>query len=206
MSTQLRRAGTEGPASAEALVARFRAGDDQAFDELVRLFQTRLFNFVYRMLNDREEAADLTQEIFVKVYDAIPGFRGESGFATWLYAVAANMSRNRLRRLNRIRAFETVSLDAPLEIGDSAVPRPAASPDPSPSEAVARADAAELLKRTLAELPADFGAAVVMRDVQGMTYEEIAGAFRCSIGTVKSRIARGRMLIKNKMQKVCGSP
>ena len=172
-----------------------------AFDELVRTFQGPIFNLAFRMVNNREDADDLTQEVFVKVYRAIQSFRGESKFSTWLYALAANACRSRLRRLRRIAFFEFRSLNAAADPRDGAgVPEPADPGDPPP-KALERNEVQEVIGRAVAELPEEFRTVVVMRDMQGLSYEDIAAALRCSGGTVKSRLARGRERLRAKLKR-----
>ena len=128
----------------EDLVRRVREGDAEAFDPLVRQHEARVFNLAYRMLNNYEEANDLTQDVFIQVFRKIRGFRGESRFDTWVYAIALNMCRNRFRRLRRIRFFEAESLDEPRGGEDDLPPPEPAAPTASPREAVALNDARRL--------------------------------------------------------------
>lgn len=190
------------PVSGEELAARFNRGDQKAFDEIVKCYQQRIFNLAYRMLNRREEAADLTQEIFVKLYRSIDRFRGESSFTTWIYAIAVNMARNKLRSFRHRPALNAISTDAPIETGDGEVRMELPDPGRSPREQVEREEVRRELEGCLAALPPDFAAALVMRDLQQMTYDEIAAAMHCSLGTVKSRIARGRLLAMEKLKKI----
>ncbi len=192
----------QGEMSGEELAQRFRQGDQRAFDELVKCYQARIFNLAYRMLNQREEAADLTQEIFIKLHRSLDRFRGESSFTTWLYAIAFNMGRNKLRSFRRRPARNAISIDAPLETEDGAVTPELADPGRSPREQVERDEVRRELEGCLAELPPEFAAALVLRDLQQLSYEEIAAALRCSLGTVKSRIARGRLMVMEKLKKV----
>ncbi len=191
-----------GEPSGEELADRVRRGDPRAFNGIIRLYQGRLFNLAYRMLNQREEAADLVQEVFVKVYRSIGQFRGESGFMTWLYAIAVNMARNRLRSYRSRPVHHAVSTDAPVETEDGEMGRDLPDCGPLPREQAERAEAVRELKACLAGLPAEFSAALVMRDLQQMSYQEIAAATRCSLGTVKSRIARGRLMVVDKMKRL----
>ena len=188
--------------SGEELVQRFRRGDLRAFDDIVKGYQRRIFSLAYRMLNQYEEAADLTQDIFVKLYKSIGQFRGEASFTTWVYAIAVNMGRNKLRSFRSRPARNAISIDAPIETEDGAVGMELPDPGILPREQVERAEVVRELKACLAELPPEFSATLVMRDLQQMSYQEIADATRCSLGTVKSRIARGRLLAMEKMKKV----
>jgi RNA polymerase sigma-70 factor (ECF subfamily) len=185
-----------------------QAGETGAFEELMRIFERPVFNLAYRMVNHRGEAADLTQDIFVKLYRSLPMFRGESRFSTWLYALAANMCRSRLRKLRRISSVEAFSLDESRE-GEAG--RPATEPvDPRdpPAAEIEREELRRQIEASVAELPRGFRIVLVMRDMQGMAYEEIAAALRCSMGTVKSRLARARIRLQEKLRRKglsCGS-
>jgi RNA polymerase sigma-70 factor (ECF subfamily) len=201
MAEDVEDTGTESQTTGNELAARFRQGDERAFDEIVKSYQKRIFNLAYRMLNHYEEAADLTQEIFVKVYRSMSQFRGESAFTTWLYAIAINMCRTRLVNLRRRASREALTLDAPLETEDGTMTREFADPGQSLPEQLEKAEAGRELKKCLADLPPDFAAVLVMRDLQQMSYAEIARAAHASIGTVKSRIARGRLLLVQKMKR-----
>ena len=154
------------------------------------------------MVNNHHEADELTQEVFVKVYNAIGGFKGESKFSTWLYTLASNACRSRLRRVRRISFFESTSIDAaqaPEEgRGGGVVP---VDPADLPHRTLERNELQETIGRAVATLPEEFRMAVVMRDIQGLSYEEIATALKCSEGTVKSRIARGRARLKEKLKR-----
>ncbi len=181
------------------MVREAQRGDPRAFDELVREFQGTMYNLAFRMTNNAEDAADLTQEIFVKVYRSMGRFRGESKFTTWLHAVAANTCRSGLRKLRRIAWFETRSLDEPRGEDDS---RPFLEPeDPAdgPAESAQRREKQEEIGAAVAALAEEFRIVLVMRDVQGASYEEIAGALGLSLGTVKSRLCRARFRVKEEL-------
>jgi RNA polymerase sigma-70 factor (ECF subfamily) len=195
----------ERPATDEVrvngLVREVRDGSMSAFDELVLAFQGPIFNLAFRMTNSREDANDLTQEVFVKAYRAIDRFRGDAKFSTWLYALAANACRSRLRKTRRISFFEVKSLnDDGGPDGAPAVPEPA-DPGDLPGKSMEREEVRSAIGRLVAGLPEEFRAVVVMRDMQGLSYEEIAVALKCSDGTVKSRLARGRARLRDKLKR-----
>ncbi len=185
----------------EALALRFRAGDETAFDELVRRMQHPVFNLAYRMLNDYEEASDAAQEIFVKVYRSIRRFRGASRFSTWLFAIAINVCRSRLRWTQRRHAVEIREVDPPQ--GGNNEPADPADRDPvaSPDQCVQRAELAMAVQQAIATLPPDFAAVIVLRDIQDTSYEEIARRLGCGLGTVKSRLFRARAMLKERLQR-----
>lgn len=184
----------------DELVRRAKDGDMAAFDELVRVFQGPMFNLAYRMVNNREDANDLTQEIFVKMYRSIGKFRGDSRFSTWLYTVAANTCRSRLRQLRRVSSHETVRLDSNWDEDTTRSIEPVDS-GASPVEELERDELKQCVELAVAELPEEFRAIVVMRDLQGLTYQEISGAMECSIGTVKSRLSRARTRVKAELRR-----
>jgi RNA polymerase sigma-70 factor, ECF subfamily len=183
----------------EDLVKRAQNGSMDAFDELVGLFQVQIYNLALRMVNNSEDAADLTQEIFVKVYRSIKGFQGKSKFSTWLFMLAVNTCRSGLRKLNRISDIEAGRLDQEIQTDEGSIRREPVDPGDSPVRILERKDLAQMVKDVIAELDDDFRAVIVLRDVQDLAYEEIAEVLECSVGTVKSRIARARTKMKDKL-------
>ena len=179
------------------LVRQAQEGDMEAFDELVRTYQSPIFNLAYRMVNQHEDANDLTQEIFVKAYRAIGKFRGGSKFSTWLYALALNTCRSRRQRLNRIGFFESVSLDDRGDPEDGPVNRDLADTGDVPHRAAEKKETGEIVGRAIASLPDEFRGIIIMRDMQGLSYEEIAEATGCTVGTVKSRLWRARTKVRD---------
>jgi RNA polymerase sigma-70 factor (ECF subfamily) len=179
-----------GPADEAALVARLRAGEARAFEELVRAYQHRVFGVAVRMLGNGAEAEDVAQEVFFRVHRAIGEFRGDAKLSTWLYAIASRLCLTRLgageRRLGR-QGEETL---ARLANGHA---DPAASLEKSELEAA--------LHRAIAELPEDRRIVVVLRDLEGLAYEEIAAALELPLGTVRSRLHRARLDLKEKLER-----
>ena len=181
------------------LVQQAQAGDMAAFDELVMMFRVPMFNLAYRMVNNREDADELTQEIFLKLYKSIGRFEGRSKFSTWLYAVAANTCRSGLRKLKRISSMEVVRLDDDREGYEGAGKYDPPDSGDLPSTALEREEVKTKITELITELPEDFRMVIVMRDIQGMAYEEMAEALSCSVGTIKSRLSRGRARLKEKL-------
>lgn len=194
-------AGERAPAAPtpEDLVRRFRGGDPRAFDDLVLTFQARVFGIAYRMVNRYEEAADLTQEIFVKVYRSLPKFRGESSFSTWLFAIALNMCRTGRRRMRRRAEHEVQTLTEAEPNSANGIAMDWAS---SPVELLKRKEIRDLVQNCLAALPPEFRAVMVLRDVQGMSGEETAAILDCSLGTVKSRLSRARLQMRKALKAI----
>jgi RNA polymerase sigma-70 factor (ECF subfamily) len=187
-------------ARVNGIVRQAQEGSMQAVDELVRTYQTPIFNLAYRMVNQHEEACDLTQEIFIKVYRAIRSFKGDSRFSTWLHALAINTCRSRRKRLQRIGFFEAVSLDEERDGRENgpAGREPVDTAD-RPNQALEKSETRELVGRAIATLPQEFREVLVMRDIQGLSYEEIALATGCQAGTVKSRLWRARAKVKDEL-------
>lgn len=168
------------------LIARAQTGDHRAFAELVRQHQDRVFRFILRLVGTREDAMDLTQETFMKAYQALPGWRPQAQFRTWLFSIAHNATLDVLRRRGRIEFVSFVDLPAGEE--DHALPDPARHPD----ERLAIRQSIEQLERTLRALPFEQREILLLREVEDMSYLEIATALGIAEGTVKSRIARAR--------------
>ncbi len=171
----------------DELAARAQAGDRQAFELLVRRHQERVFRFVLRMLGSRDEAMDLTQDSFLKAWNALPGWRPEARFATWLFQIARNAARDLLRRRQRV---EFVPLDADVS-GETAGDQ--SDPAPSPEQRLAGRQRLGLLERALAALPAEQREILLLRELEDMSYAEIAATLDINEGTVKSRLARARV-------------
>ena len=166
------------------LVERHRCGDTQAFNEVYARFEEMVFNLAFRMSGNYEEAADLTQEIFLRVYRHLGSFGGRSSLKTWIFRIAMNHCRDRLSRWRPVTQ----------PLGDDPAEGEVAYADPSrgPEELAVAADEGRRVAAGLARLAPVFREAVVLRDIEGFSYEEIAEVLGVRIGTVRSRIARGR--------------
>jgi RNA polymerase sigma-70 factor (ECF subfamily) len=176
------------------------AGAGISFEELFERYQKMVYQLFSRILGDREEALDLSQEVFLTVYRKLKHFRGESSLKTWIYRIAVNRAANRCRWWNRLRRRGTVSLDEHLS-GERSRAREARmeSRGRTPEEILLLQEERAELLRLLLELPFQQRIAVIMRDMEGMAYDEIADAIGISLGTVKSRIARGREELKRRL-------
>ena len=185
------------------LLRRLRERDERAFRELVEEYQDRVFNLLYRMIGGREEAEDLAQEVFVTVFKSIEQFRGESKLSTWLYRVAVNHCKNRIKYLVRRHDRQTGALDDAAEresvalghnpIGAARIERP--------DRAVEGAQLDLLVQRAIADLDEDHRVVVVLRDIEELSYEEIGAITGLPEGTVKSRLHRARLALKQKLAK-----
>ena len=171
-------------------VTRLRAGDRGAFEDLVRAQQHRVYGLALRMLGNPAEAQDVAQEVFIRAHRGLPEFRGDARLSTWLYTIASRLCLNRLagseRRLTR-HGEETL--------------RQLADARPGPDEAMERGELEEALHRAIAELPEERRVVVVLRDVEGLAYEEIADVLALPVGTVRSRLHRARLDLKEKLER-----
>ncbi len=167
------------------------------FDELFERYGSMVFGLVLHILGDREEALDVSQEVFLTIYRKMDSFRGESSLKTWIYSIAIHRAANRSRWWNRLRRRGTVSLEEHLEKSpDRELYYNLKSDIQSPEDALMVREEHAEIERLLLQLPVQQRIAVAMRDIDGLSYEEIAESMKISIGTVKSRIARGRETLK----------
>ncbi len=180
------------------LIERSKSGDYIAFEELVHRYENKVYTVAYRFMGNHADACDLAQEAFIKVYQALPRFRGDSSFMTWIYHITANVCRDELRRRQR---KQTISLDEAYNDSDNMSPLlHIASDDPGPEEEVERQEIREQVQRCLNMLSDEHRLILVMREIQGFSYDEIAQMLDCSLGTVKSRLNRARVAFKEKMK------
>lgn len=183
-------------ASEEGLVGRLKAGSFEAYEEVVGLYEKKIFNLAYRMVGNYEDANDLTQEVFVRLYHSIQSFRGDARFSTWLYRIANNVCVDELRRRYR-RKVEY--LDEPIGTKDGSVRREIADWAGNPENVLETHELQACVQAGINSLPEEQRTAVILRDIQGFSYEEIAKILNCSLGTVKSRINRGRQSLKERL-------
>src|SRR4051812_1818025 len=172
------------------VVTAFLGGEERAFSELVERYQTRLLNFVYRTIGDREKAEDLVQEVFIRVYRHLHRFDRSKKFSTWVYTIASNLAKNELRNRSRnpLVLFQTIRStwddeDRPLQFEDSSS---------RPDDMFHKRHLREVVEETVAKLPAHHRQVFVLRELEGKSYEEIAEITDCNLGTVKSRLNRAR--------------
>jgi len=181
-------------------IDKLRAGDAAAFEMLVDRYSGDLYSLLYRLTENAEEASDLTQDTFLKALRSVKGFRGESGLKTWLFRIAINESRNRFRWWKRRRRDVTISLDATVGETDTAMSDLIADGSVSPEDAALAREREYVLQAALLDLSDAFREAVVLCDIQGLSYEETAAALGIGIGTVKSRISRGREELRRRLK------
>ncbi|MBT8103116.1 MAG: RNA polymerase sigma factor RpoE [Gammaproteobacteria bacterium] len=186
--------------SDKKLVKRVQRGDKGAFDLLVLKYQHKIVNLVMRYVRDPELALDITQEAFIKAYRALPRFRGDSAFYTWMYRIAVNTAKNHLAAQRRrpinvnldLQDSEQYDLHAKLKETDT------------PEAITLSNELRDTVERAIAALPEDLRTAIILRELEGMSYEEIAQTMECPVGTVRSRIFRARDAISKKVGSLTG--
>lgn len=181
------------------LVGELQAGSEEAYDWLVTHYHGPVYNVALGMLGNSSDAADVTQEVFLKAFRGIGGFRQGSSLKTWLYRITIREALNQRRWFRRHRRNET-SLDAETPEGQS--PLEVRDPGASPFELLESREVQDLVQNALQQVPEKFRTAVVLRDLEGMSYEEVAEVLDCNIGSVKSRILRGRRALKEIIEPV----
>lgn len=189
------------PPVEDQFIERLKRSDPAAFETLVKERSGEIYGLLYRLTENAEEARDLTQETFLRAFQNIGQFRGESDLRTWIYRIAINQARNRWRWWRRRRRDATVSIEASEAAGNMSVLASLSSDRSSDPEHGAIAHERErALRRALSGLRRVYREAVVLRDIEGFAYEEIASALNISVGTVKSRLARGRQELRRKLE------
>lgn len=173
-----------------AIVTAFLGGEERAFQELVERYQTRLLNFIYRTIGDRDRAEDLVQEVFIRVYRHLHRFDRSKKFSTWVYTIASNLAKNELRNRSRspLVLFQTIQgsndeEDRPVQFEDTTS---------RPDDMYRKRHLRDLVEQTVAQLPEHHRQVFVLRELEGKSYEEIAEITDCNLGTVKSRLNRAR--------------
>jgi len=180
----------------QLLVERVQSGDKKAFDILVRKYQHKLTKLISRYVHDSSEVFDVTQEAFIKAYRAIPNFRGESAFYTWLYRIGVNTAKNYLIGQGRrppsidVDAEDAEYFDGDSELKDSA----------TPERLMVKDEVERTVFEAIEKLPEDLRTAIVLREIDGLSYEEIAETMGCPVGTVRSRIFRAREAVHSKLK------
>jgi RNA polymerase sigma-70 factor (ECF subfamily) len=184
------------------LVDRARQGDKRAFELLVEKYQRRLYRLLSRMVRDQEEVEDIAQETFIKAYRALPNFRGDAAFYTWLYRIGVNTAKNYLSSRNK--AMPTVS-DQALDDDDEPDERLVAQDINTPESELLSKQIALAVNEAVEALPEELRSAITLREMEGLSYEEIAALMGCPIGTVRSRIFRAREAIAAKLRPILGT-
>ncbi len=179
------------------LIERTKNGDELAFDEIMNRYRNPLTNYLYRMLNDYEESVDLVQEAFVRVYFALERYHTDYAFSTYIYRIASNLAISEIRKRKRRKLM---SLTGFFKYGEDEVDYQPPDEKPLPEDDVLADEQSKVIARAIAALPEKYRAPIVLRDVEGRTYEEIAEILELGLGTTKSRISRGRKHLREKLE------
>jgi len=190
------------PSAEEQFLERLRAGDAPAFNRLVEERHGDIYALLYRLTEDPEEARDLTQETFLQAFRHLASFRGDADLRTWLYRIAVNQARNRWRWWKRRRRDRTVSLDAPVseEIDSPLSAGLAGDEGLDPERRALAREREQALHAALKSLSRPYREVIVLRDIEGLSYEEVATALDLNVGTVKSRLNRGRTELRRRLE------
>lgn len=176
------------------LINRCKNGDVEAFGELVSVYEKQVYSIAYRFMGNPDDANDLAQEAFIRAFRGIENFRGDASFKTWLYHIVANACRDELRRIKR---QPVVSLNAPIVTDDGEINREQEDWTFTPELIYESKELQETIQQLLNELIPEYRQVLILREIQGFTYDEIASTLNCSLGTVKSRINRARKTLKD---------
>jgi RNA polymerase sigma-W factor len=178
------------------LIHQTLAGNQRAFDELIKKYRGSVYNLVYRMIENRQEAEDIVQETFIKAFNALATFNEEFAFSTWLFKIATNNCIDTLRK----RKLQTYSLDTPVQTKDGEVSRDYADERYSPELSTISSESTSIILDAIEDLPPKYKTVINMRHKEDRSYEEISGILNIPIGTVKARIFRARELLKKKLK------
>ncbi len=193
----------EPPHPDVALVERAKAGDTAAFEVLISQYQRQIFRTANHITQNREDAEDITQDVFFKAFQKLDQFQGNSKFSTWLVRIAVNES---LMRLRKRKTSKTVSMDQDVETSEGSIPRDFAEWRPNPEQNYNQAELAEILRKTIAGLPPGFRTVFTLRDIENMSTEETAEALGLSVPAVKSRLLRARLQLRERLSRYFRKP
>jgi len=185
-------------------VASCQAGEVDAFEVLVRRHQKRMLNIAYRTIGNYDEACEIVQDAFISAYKNIKGFQGKAKFSTWLYTIVINLSRNRLKQLKTRRYREAYSTDNPIMTPDGEIKGDPPSGEPSALDRLEARDIQQTVQGCINTLDTEFREVLVLRDIQGFSYDEISAMLKVPEGTVKSRLFRAREGVKDCLKKARG--
>lgn len=174
------------------LIERIKKGDINSFELLIADYQVYAYNVAYRMIGNEEDAKDITQEALIKVYKSIHKFKGTSSFSTWLYRIVMNTCKDELKKRKEVM----ISLDKEIETSEGRMTVEIGDERHNPAEVMERKEISHVVQEAIGELPDANRMVIVLRDIQGLSYEEISEVVKEPIGTVKSRISRGRSMLK----------
>lgn len=184
------------------IIDRFLSGETDYFDELILKYKDMVFNLCFQMLRDYEESLDLSQDIFVKLYHSIKDYRKQAKFSTYLYRITVNFCKNKLKFLERVRKKNAFSLDDPIKTDNGEIKREVADTNPTPREVLAQKEKLKKITDAISSLKMEYKEIIILREMENLAYEEIARILNVGIGTVKSRLNRARMALRDKLRQV----
>jgi len=180
------------------LLKKSQEGDIHAFEQLIESYQKRVFNIAYRIIGSYDDANELAQEVFIKVYRSLSQFKGRSSFSTWIYSITKNVCYDELRKRKNKKV---VYIDEDIKYDNNEIQRQVEDGRPQPDEIAEKNEIKRIVHEAIMELSYEHREAIVLRDIQGFSYEEISKLLKCPEGTVKSRINRARRSLKNILKK-----
>lgn len=183
------------------LVQAFKKGDHAAFEKIVLKYQDRVYNLCFRFLGDKQEAEDSAQEVFIKVYKALKGFKLRSSFYTWIYRIVINTCKNRVKSLEYRRSKSRVSIDDDQEKNDHGI-RSVIDRNNLPDTNLEQKEKIKRIQEAISSLPPDQKTMVILRDIEGLSYDEIASVTKIRLGTVKSKLSRARLGLRNRLKEI----
>jgi len=186
------------------MVSLSKKGDTDAFEVLVNKYQKKMLNIAYRMIGDYDDACEIVQDAFVSAFKNMKHFREEAKFTTWLYTIVVNLSKNRLKQLTVKRQREELTLDSPMNSDDRQLKRDPVSDEPSVLENIEKRETQKVVQGCINSLDYEFREVIVLRDIQGFSYEELSDMLKMKEGTIKSRLFRAREALKNCLKKAIG--
>lgn len=178
------------------LIRKSQQGDMDAFEQLILRYEKRIYAIAYKYMGNHEDASDMAQEALIKAYQSIASFRGDAAFGTWLGKITANRCLDEFRKRKHL---QTTSLDDALELETGSVQKELESPAATPEEHAIDQEAAGYIQQLIHELKEEYRVVIILRELDGRSYEEIAALLSCSLGTVKSRISRARQYLKERI-------
>lgn len=179
-----------------SLLAKARVGDIEAFEELIESYRKKVFNIALRMVGNREDASDLAQEVFIRIFKSLKSFKEESQFSTWVYRITTNVCLDHIRKNKKTN---NVSLEEEIELSENSVKKQYSDASPSPDIIAERNEVRRIISSAVRLLPEDHRSVIVLRDIQGFSYEEISKILNCPEGTVKSRLNRARQILRERL-------
>lgn len=183
------------------LIRSFKEGNDVAFERIVLKYQDRIFNLCYRFLGNMQEAEDVAQDVFIKVFKALKRFRSESSFYTWIYRITVNTCKNRIKSLDYRRLKKKIQLPDETYTESNRIAAAVMSND-SPAESMEKKERMKQIQTAINKLPPDQKAVIVLRDIEGFSYDEISEITGHKLGTVKSKLSRARNDLRNKLMRI----